>query len=286
VRTALAVTLLVAGAGSARAQSTDGLSLRAVGFFDAESSGSGTCTVPSSTSGVPVSSDVMGLWNTFGIPTIIYPPTACQGFMELENTMTAQGVSIQKVDIRLRIAGANRFRQYVPTRNGFPTACRNLRHSTIFAGAHLFPVGTPPEVGNTGAGVTHLAFVGLFPMVDTQVLSCLREQYSGLPANVYVSFPLVIRAVATGITDSGKTLKSNPIQFTLTLLHLCGNGRIDNGEVCDPNAPNTCDIGPCDATAGVCRGDASVRCQTDAECAGRCLQEGDPMECSCLYGGN
>ena len=279
VRAALTVILV---AGTARAEvPDDGLSLRAVGFFEAEASaGGGSCTIPSVENGIPVSSDVIGLSQS-----IVDPPSSCQGYMELQNTMTAQGVSIERVDIRLRIAGANRFRQFVPTRKGFPTACRQLRNSTIFAGAHLFPLGTPPDFGNTAAGVPHLAFVQLLPMVDAQVLSCLREQYSGLPPNVYVSLPLVIRAVATGITDTGHRLKSNPIQFTLTLLHLCGNGRIDTGETCDPNGPDTCNVGPCDTAQNQCRDtEAAIFCQTDADCAGRCLPEGDPNECSCLYG--
>jgi len=280
LRAAFAVVILVAGTARAFVPD-DGLSLRAVGFFEAESSGGGgTCTIPSATSGIPVASDIISLSSS-----IVYPPTICQGFVELQNTMTAQGVSIDRMEIRLRIAGANRFRQFVPTRKGFPTACRNLRNSTIFAGAHLFPVGTPPDFGNTGAGTPHLAFVQLLPMVDAQVLSCLREQYSGLPPNVYVSLPLVIRAVATGIADNGHTLKSNAIKFTLSLLHLCGNGRIDQGETCDPNGSDTCNVGPCDTTANICRDtDLTIFCQTDADCAGRCLPEGDPNECSCLYG--
>jgi hypothetical protein len=261
----------------------DGLVLRAVGWFEAESAGSGECTVPSVDSGIPVSSDSMGLWNTFGIPTIAYPPTPCGGWMELQNVMTAQGVSILNVDLRLRIAGAGRYRQFVPTRKGFPTACRSLRKSKVFSGAHLFPLGTDPDFGNTGAGVGHLAFVNLFPMVSAQVFHCLREQYAALPSDLYVSFPLIIRAVATGITDNGDIVKSNPIQFTLNLRHLCGNARIDDGEECDPNAPASCSIGRCDPQTFTCTGDDEVSCVTDADCAGTCMAQGDPMECNCIY---
>jgi hypothetical protein len=203
--------------------------------------------------------------------------------MELQNVMTSQGVSIDRVDIRLRIAGANRFRQFVPTRNGFPTACRALRRATVFSGAHLFPFGTPDDFGNTGSGAAHVAFVNMFPMVNSQVIHCLREQYAGLPTDVFVTFPLIIRAVATGITDNGDRVKSNPIQFTLNLLHLCGNGRIEEGESCDPNAPLACNVGPCDTTAGVCANGPLVPCQTDADCLGSCMPQGDPLECSCIY---
>ena len=285
LRAALAASVLVAGPAWAGVPQ-DGLVLRAVGFFEASSSGSGTCSIPTATTGIPVSSDAIGLSNTFGEITTNYPMSACQGWMQLQNVQTAQGVSIDRIDIRLRIAGAGRFRQFVPTRQGFPTACRNLRKSTVFSGAHLFPFGSDPDVGNTGSNQPHLAFVNLFPMVDAQVFGCLREQYAGLPANVYTSFPLIIRAVASGISDNGDRVKSNPIRFTLTLMHFCGNGRIEQGEVCDPNAPNICAVGPCDTAENACRGDGSVFCQTDADCGGTCVQEGDPMECTCLYGGN
>jgi hypothetical protein len=277
---ALAVTVLVAATQTARA-SDDGMVLRAVGFFQAEASGDGgACSIPTISEGIQVSSDTIGLWDTFGQPTIQYPIDICLGWMQLQNTMTAQGINIEKVDIRLRIAGAGRFRQFVPTRNGFPTACRALRHSTVFAGAHLFPFGTDPNYGNTASGVGHVAFVNLFPMVNSQVIHCLREQYAGLPADVFVTFPLIIRAVATGRTETNETVKSNPIQFTLNLLHLCGNGRVEPGEECDPAAPNACNNGPC-TVGGACQRNPALGCVTDADCAGTCLPAGDPLECSC-----
>jgi hypothetical protein len=287
LRAALAASVLIA-AGTANAGTPiDGLSFRAVGFFEAEAStGGDTCTIPTADDGVPVNSDQRGLWNTFGIPTISYPESICKGWLELQNVMTSQGVSVDRVQLSLRIAGANRFRQFVPTRNGFPTACRSLRKSTVFTGAHLFPFGTSPDFGNTGSGQAHLAFVNMLPMVDAQVIHCLREQYAALPSNVYVSFPLIITAVATGISDSGQRLKSNPVRFTLTLHHLCGNGRIDNLEACDPNAPSNCGVGPCDVENATCRGNEKVGCQTDADCGGHCMQQGDPMECNCAYGNN
>jgi len=285
LRAALAASVLIAAGTAYAGPPSDGLSLRAVGLFQAESSsGGGSCTVPDNENGILLNSDQIGLWTTDGAATTGYPLTSCGGWMELQNVMTTQGVNVDRVDIRLRIAGAGRFRQYVPTRNGFPTACKSLRNSTIFAGAHIFPNGTDPAFGNTGSNDPHLAFVNLFPMVDAQVIGCLREQYAGLPANVYTSFPLVIRMQASGITDSGKRLKSNAIMFTLTLQHFCGNGRVDASEECDPNAPNQCDGGVCDPNESTCKGNSSVFCTTDADCQGRCLQEGDPNECTCLFG--
>ena len=216
MQTALATLMLVATAHLARA-STDGLVLRAAGFFQAESSGDGgTCTVPGVATGIAYSSDTIGLWNTFGIPTIQYPQTICDGWLQLQNNMVIQGVSIQDVDIRLRIPGANRYRQYVPTRSGWPTACKGLRHTKVYSGAYLFPVNSDNGNGNTGSGAPNIVFVNLFPIVSAQVITCLREQYGPLDTDVLASLPVVVRAVATGISDNGTTYKSNPNQLTGT----------------------------------------------------------------------
>ena len=284
LRIVLAAVTVVTLAGTVRA-SDDGLVLRAGGFFDAESSGSGgTCEVPSINGGIAVNSDTVGLGNTFGVPTFQYPMSQCDSWMELINSMTSQGINIEHVELKFRIAGANRYRQFVPTRKGFPTACRTLKKTKVFTGAHLFPFGTDPGFGNTGSDAPHVAFVNLFPMVNAQIMTCLREQYSSLPPDLYVSFPLIIRAVAQGRTETGDTVRSNPIQFTLTLLHLCGNGRIDFGEACDPNAAiDTCNAGFCDLTGGTCTLDNTRRCASDADCQGTCLPQGDPMECNCAY---
>jgi hypothetical protein len=284
LQAALAAMMLLVGAWPARA--SDGLVLRAVGFFEAEASGTGTCEIPTIADGIPVSSDTVGLSSTFGFPTIQYPESICLGWMEVQNNMTVQGIDVTKVSIRLKIAGANQFRSFVPTRKGFPTACQQLRNYTVFTGAHLFPVGTPPEYGNTGSGAPHVAFVNLLPMVTAQVFNCLREQYGTLPPDVFASFPLVIRATAHGVADDGGKHKSNQIRFTLNLVRFCGNGRIDFGEQCDPNGPNACSVGPCDLQSATCANNDAVPCQTDADCGGTCLPQGDPMECSCLYGGN
>jgi hypothetical protein len=98
-----------------------------------------------------------------------------------------------------------------------------------------------------------------------------------------VSFPLVIQAVASGTTETGGHVRSNPLQFTLSMVHLCGNGRVETalGEECDPNAPNTCGIGPCQS--GSCKSNDRVPCATDADCGGSCMAQGDPMECTCVY---
>ena len=78
-------------------------------------------------------------------------------------------------------------------------------------------------------------------------------------------------------------MRSRPISFTLTLQHLCGNGRQDDFENCDPNAPGQCAAGSCDPTTRTCTNDDRIACSTDADCSGTCLPQGDVNECTCLF---
>ena len=75
---------------------------------------------------------------------------------------------------------------------------------------------------------------------------------------------------------------TNTIRYTLTLRHTCGNGRIDDGEQCDPNSTiDTCS-GYCNA--GTCTLPAGRGCTTDADCSqGTCITPDDPSECACTF---
>ncbi len=133
------------------------------------------------------------------------------------------------------------------------------------------------------SGQANVAFVQLLPILSPQVIHCLREQYSPLPSTVYTSFPVRLAMRAVGRADNGDGYKTNTVTYTLTLRHTCGNGRIDDGEVCDPEAAvNPCLLGEC--SSGFC-GTTSVPCVTTADCVGGCIEQGNPMECTCQYSG-
>ena len=93
-------------------------------------------------------------------------------------------------------------------------------------------------------------------------------------------------ALVFGTSDNGDTFRANPIRYTLNLRHSCGNGRIDDGEQCDPNAPTTC-LGFCvisqGATNGLCSNNKNHFCVADTDCQGICLPPNDPSECICVY---
>jgi hypothetical protein len=230
------------------------------------------------------------MWNTYGAQTLMFPDinqgfaNPCGGWMQLQNNLLDQGIVIDRIALRFQVKGARRFRSMVPTRHGFPRACRKFRKTALFTGVRIDPInGQQPS---SVSGAPNTAFVQLLPMLSPQLLHCLRSQYAPLPTTVFVSLPLVITATAYGTSDAGDSFRSNPIRYTVSLRHTCGNGRIDDGEQCDPEGPSTC-IGLCDiaqgSAVGKCTHDEAIGCRSDADCGGICEPQNNPSECTCVY---
>lgn len=283
---------MVAMAGPARADNNpNGMSFRAVGWFKGKAeitAGQIKCEIPTVNSAISEGAFAMGLWNTFGVDTIYYPdinsPFAnpCGVWIQLQNNMIDQAVTLDHIDLKFRIPNAGRFRQFVATRNKFPVACRELRRDTLYLGERINPVNSTQET--SGSGAPNVTFIEMLPFVTPQMIHCLRAQYAAIPTDLFVSFPLVVSATAVGVSDAGDTFTSNTIQYTLNLRHLCGNGRVDDVEQCDPRTPfNSC-TGRCvGAPNGVCSNNAKRGCASDAECIGTCQAQGGPSECVCVY---
>lgn len=274
-------------AGVVHASGDDALVFRAIGFYQGEadiSEGSITCEVPNIQNAFADNGFSIGLWNSFGVPTMSFPDqnsafgNPCGGWIQLRNNMLVNGINLERVELKMRIAGARRFRDLVPTRKAFPLACRQFSKAKIFTGARMDPLRSTSSVSNSGA--PNVAFVQLIPMVSPQLIHCLRSQYAALPTDVLASLPLVISAKAVGRADDGSVYRTNTIRYTLTMRHVCGNGRLDDGEECDPNAPNTCFLGLCQD--GEC-GDSGFPCFADSDCVGSCTVAGDPFECLCSF---
>jgi hypothetical protein len=289
--TAIVVGIVVALlAGPALAGSTDGLVFRAAGFYKGEQSITEdqiTCEIPRTTTAVLDGAFAMGLWNTYGAKTLFFPdqnnPAAnpCGVWVQLRNNTDRLNIILDRLKIQFRIPGANRFRNYgIATRNGFPTACRDYRKATIYAGAIVPPLlAEDQDVSNAGA--PNAAFLQLLPLVSPDLINCLRGVYSSLSTNVFVSLPLVATVTGYGFADNNKNYTTNAIQYTLNLRHTCGNGRVDDGEQCDPQSPlNTC-FGVCQSN--VCSNDANLGCQVDSDCNGVCQAQGQPTECNCAF---
>jgi hypothetical protein len=285
-----AMVLMGLAAGPARADNNpNGVVFRAVGWFKGKAeitAGRINCEIPNVNNAISEGSFALGLWNTFGRQTVYFPDinsefgNPCGGWIQLQNNLLDQAINVERIVLQYRIQGARRFRQFVATRNGFPLACRQFRKEVHFNGARLNPANSTESTSSSGA--PNVAFIEMLPMVTPQLISCLRDQYTGIPTDVYSSFPLVIRATAYGMSDAGDGYRSNVIKYSLNLRHSCGNGRVDDGEQCDasPTAPNTC-FGAC--ASGSCSQAETIPCMSDADCSGTCMPQNTPSECVCVY---
>ncbi len=291
-------TVLVARAAEA-GNNPNGIVFRAVGWFKGKAeitAGQIKCEIPTVSGAIGDGAFSVGLWNTYGSQTLFFPDTSnpfgnpCGGWLQLQNNLRDQALNVTSVELRFKILGAKRFRQSVVTSKGFPVACRDFKRETVYLGYRINPINSSQNTSSSGA--PNVIFSQILPTVSPQLLSCLRGQYAGLPTDTYTSFPLRIRATAVAVSDAGDTYRSNVVPYTLSMRHTCGNGRVDDGEICDPSpqAPLTC-FGFCnggDPTAvppaiGQCAQDASIGCTTDADCGGVCVAAGQPSECVCVY---
>jgi hypothetical protein len=284
----VAAAMLAAGPVHA-SNNPNGVVFRAVGFAAGEAEISGgqiKCKIPDLDGAIRDGAFQYGLWNTYGFQSLSFPDinqpfgNPCGGYLQVQNNLFGQAIVVERVEFRFAIPGAGRLRQFVPTRRRFPIACRDFRTATLFTGAVLNPADSSQTISSSGA--PNVAFMQMIPMVTPQLLSCLRSVYAGISTDMLVSLPLVIRATAVGRADSGDVYRSNTARYTLTLRHTCSNGRVDDGEACDPNAPvDFCD-GRC--VAGACTIPNGASCVTDGDCVqGTCVAPDDPSECTCSY---
>ncbi|HUE29970.1 MAG TPA: hypothetical protein VMR79_03800 [Verrucomicrobiae bacterium] len=290
------VTVLAAllAAGAARADNNpNGMVFRAAGWFRGKSQTSQqgiTCEIPTLTTAIADGVFEQGLWNTFGFQTLYFPDVnnpfgnPCGVWLELQNNLLNQAIQVDHVALHYKILGARRFRQFVPARNAFPIACRQFHNDTIFIGAVINPINS--NINQSGAGAPNVTLVQMVPFVSPQLISCLRDQYAPLSTDLFTSLSLVIRATVFGVSDTGDSFQANPINYTLNLRHTCGNGRIDDGEECDPNAPTTCFgfcVIPSGQTNGTCSNNKNLLCLGDSDCHGVCSPPNNPTECVCVY---
>jgi hypothetical protein len=276
-------------AGTVLAGSSDFLVFRQIGWWRGKaeiSSGEIKCEIPTVTTAIADGAFSVGIWNTYGEQTLFFPDenavfgNPCGGWLQFQSFLFDQFLSVDHITLKYRIAGARRFRAFVPTRGGLPAACRQFRKATVYTGM-LIPPANSVDHPVSGSGQDNAVFLKINPIVSPQLLYCLRQQYAALDPTLFTSFPLVTTAQAFARSDAGKNYTSNPTSYHLTLRHTCGNGRVDDGEFCDPNSiVNTC-AGAC--ASGVCTNNNAISCTTSADCTGTCIGQGDPMECTCTF---
>jgi len=190
-----------------------GMLFRAVGIYQGEVE-EGKCTVPSATGGFAdysraVCRDSTELVTDDGaivFPTRMFPDLTtygnyCGGFLVLQNGMINQAINVYKVKVRYKMPG-----------RGFPILCRAYRKFTLGVGS------TVPPVNSTFVnpfGAVNVSVMQLLPIYSPDLLSCLRDPLRG-----NVAAPVTVRAKirAFGVLDDGHHLKSNKLNYSLTLL--------------------------------------------------------------------
>jgi 3-dehydroquinate synthase len=285
LRAALAASVLMAAGTANAGVPSDGLSLRAVGLFEAESSSGGsTCTVPDSTNGILLNSDQIGLWTTDGVATTGYPLTACGGWMELQNVMTAQGsastASTSGCASRAPAASVSSCRRATASRpRAEPAEQHDLRGRASLPVRHRSGL----RQHRVGRAVDRVR----------EPLSDGRRPGHRLPARAVRRPPGErVHVVPAGHPDDrvGHHGQRPEAQVELDQVHadvaaLLRQRSRRRCRAVRPERPRPVRCWHLRSGEGTCKADASIFCTTDADCQGRCLQEGDPNECSCLFGG-
>ena len=284
----LAAAVLAVSSPVGADNNPNGLAFRAVGWYKGKAEISANtirCEIPTTSSAIADGSFNLGLWNSFGVGTLAFPDAnnafgnPCGAWIQLQNNLIDQGLQVEQVTVTVKIAGAKRYKQFVPLRKNFPAACSYLRKQVFFAGIRLNPANSTQSVSVSGA--PNVGFLQMLPLLPPEMINCLRGEYIGRASGAFTSLLLVARAVVKGTSDAGDVFRSNSIPYSVTLRHTCGNGRVDDGEICDPEAVGTTCIGTC--SNGKCTQNEAVTCTTDQDCQGTCVAANDPSECTCLY---
>jgi len=205
----------IAGAASADVSNSNGMIFRAVGIFQGTVE-QGRCRVPVMNQAIGDNSGAVCLAGTEFVfpdgsvsvePTYMYPMLGpefinfCGGFIALQNNMINQAINVRKIRIRYRIPGL-----------GFPVLCRSQRSFKLFTGQRIDPVNSV----NTGPfGAVNVAFMQMLPIYSQQFLDCLRDPARG---DIQPPVTVVAKIRAFGKLDDGQDIKSNRVQYSLTLL--------------------------------------------------------------------
>lgn len=200
----IGVTLLI-GLGILGCGDNDndqGISFRAVGIFQGEQQ-EDQCQVPVADSAIADPGISIPLNSPFvdgGYPDSSSLLSFCRGFLQLENNLFGQAVVVDRLDFEYEIPGA---RIAIPA-NSMPTGLR------------INPADADPELNPSPFGQVNTVFAQLDgQLVPSSLVLFLRQNQPSLPAPPYV---MIIHLRARGRTDSGDSLESNEVRYTVEWL--------------------------------------------------------------------
>ena len=200
----IVLLLSLAGIGCGGEDNDQGISFRGVGIFQGEVQ-DGMCTVPTASESfvdagiaIPLNGQVFGSdVLASGYPASDSFFSICRAYIMMANDLVRQSINIERFDFEYEIPGA---RMAIPA-NSMPTGFR------------LNPADADPNTATSTSGQLNALFIQPDgQLVPTALVQFLRQNEPSLPPLPYV---MIIHITAVGRTDSGDTLISNELRYTV-----------------------------------------------------------------------
>jgi hypothetical protein len=190
------VGLFVVGCGDGSDDNDNGVSFRAVGFFQGTFQDN-RCEVPTAADAIADPSNTLILDSTFldsGYPTGIF---FCRAYLWLENNLRNQAVVVDRLDFEYEIPGS---RISVPP------------HSSS-VGIRINPANADPDASPSPFGPPNV-YIGIpeGQIVPASLVLFLRQNRQTLPQLPYT---MIVRVTAHARSEAGEGLVSNEVGYTI-----------------------------------------------------------------------
>ena len=194
---ALIVGLACASCGSG--ENDQGIVFRAVGIFQGERQ-QAQCEVPTTENQITDGSVVLILESQLvdgGYPDSTSILSFCRGFIELENNLNDQAITVDRIDFQYEIPGA---RVSIPS-------------NSALVGWRLNPANADPDTNPNSFGQVNVIFAQLDgQLIPSTLVAFLRQNQPSLPQ---LPYSMLIRLTARGRSDSGDTVETNEIRYSV-----------------------------------------------------------------------
>lgn len=194
----LLLGLMAVGCGN-DGSNDQGISFRAVGIFTGDATEQ-KCTAPTTDKAIADQSIALRLANPLidtGFPNDSSAFFLCRGYIWLQNDLFNQAVVVDRIDFEYEIPGA---RISIPS-------------SSSVVGFRINPANADPDKNPSPFGQVNV-YLGHLQgqLVPSRLIFFLRQNQPSLPALPYV---MIVHITARGRTDSGETVVSNEIRYTV-----------------------------------------------------------------------